>query len=64
MSAPLITREEAFANARRVLDRARARRDADRAAGRLPLDVELECRRIERIQRERRAASPAHRTAA
>ncbi|MEV5133558.1 hypothetical protein AB0K87_24320 [Streptomyces sp. NPDC053705] len=64
MSAPTITREEAFANARAVLDRARARRDADRAAGRLAPEVELECRRLERMQRQQRTASPAHRTAA
>ncbi|MGC5007448.1 hypothetical protein [Streptomyces sp. DT203] len=35
MTEPLITREQAFAEARAVLDRARARRDADYAAGRL-----------------------------
>jgi hypothetical protein len=61
MSAPLITREQACANARAALDRARARRDADRAAGRLAPEVELICRRLERQQR---TAPPAHRTAA
>ncbi|MEV5673478.1 hypothetical protein AB0L28_32495 [Streptomyces sp. NPDC052503] len=61
MTAPTITREQAFADARAVLDRARARRDADRAAGRLPAEVELECRRLERQQR---TAPPAHRAAA
>lgn len=38
MTAPdsvVVPREQAFAEARAVLDRARARRDADRAAGRL-----------------------------
>jgi hypothetical protein len=51
--AAVIPREQALANARAALDRARARRDADRAAGRLPLDVELACRRLERQQRNR-----------
>ena len=60
MSAP-ITREQAYANARAVLDGARARRDADRAAGRLAPEVELICRRLERQQR---TAAPAHRAAA
>jgi len=61
MNAPTITREQAFANARAVLDRARARRDADRAAGRLAPEVELICRRLERQQR---TAPPSHRAAA
>ncbi|GAB1329868.1 hypothetical protein [Streptomyces sennicomposti] len=56
-----IPRAQAIANARAVLDRARARRDADRAAGRLPAEVELILRRLERQQREQ---APAHRTAA
>ncbi|MBP0456220.1 hypothetical protein [Streptomyces montanisoli] len=60
MSARVISREEAFANARRHLDAARARRDADRAAGRLPLDVEAICRHLERQQR----ATVPHRAAA
>lgn len=60
MSA-VIPREQAIANARAVLDRARARRDADRAAGRLSPDVELTLRRLERQQRQR---TPAHRAAA
>lgn len=55
-----ITREQAYANARAVLDRARARRDADRAAGRLAPEVELICRRLERQQRTVRT----HRAAA
>ncbi|MFF3353349.1 hypothetical protein ACFYWN_11990 [Streptomyces sp. NPDC002917] len=63
MTAPTITREQAFANARAVLDRARARRDADRAAGRLAPEVELILRRLERQQREQQAATP-HRAAA
>ncbi|WP_371796015.1 hypothetical protein [Streptomyces sp. NBC_01718] len=61
MTGPTITREQAFANARRVLDAARARRDADRAAGRLAPEVELICRRLERQQRQ--TATP-HRAAA
>lgn len=51
MSAPLVTREQAFANARAALDRARARRDADRAAGRLAPEAELILRRLERPTR-------------
>ncbi|MFF8095720.1 hypothetical protein [Streptomyces sp. NPDC016675] len=60
MSA-VVPREQAIANARAVLDRARARRDADRAAGRLAPEVELMLRRLERQQRQQR---PAHRAAA
>jgi len=56
----VIPREQAFANARRVLDRARARRDADRAAGRLPPDIEAICHRLERQQA---AAAGPHRAA-
>ena len=61
MSAPTVSREQAFAEARAVLDRARARRDADRAAGRLAPEVELICRRLER---QHRPARPTHRAAA
>ncbi|MFE6683965.1 hypothetical protein [Streptomyces sp. NPDC057729] len=57
MNAPLITREQACANARAVLDRARARRDADRAAGRLAPDIELILRRLERQQQNTRTAA-------
>ncbi|GAA3237108.1 hypothetical protein [Streptomyces lavendulae] len=57
MSAPVISREQAFANARRVLDEARFRRDRDRAAGRLDPAAELVLRRIEREQRAQ-AAGP------
>jgi hypothetical protein len=56
----VIPREQALANARAVLDRARARRDADRAAGRLPLEIEAICRRLERQERHR----AGHRAAA
>lgn len=49
-AAPAITREQAYRNARAALDRARARRDADRAAGRLAPHVELIMRRLERQQ--------------
>lgn len=61
--ADVIPREMAFANARRVLDAARARIAADRAAGRLSPEHELICRRLERQQR---TAPPAaeHRAAA
>ncbi|MFI6860150.1 hypothetical protein ACIBKZ_09590 [Streptomyces sp. NPDC050421] len=41
-------------NARAALDQARARRDADRAAGRLPPEAELILRRLERQQRRQR----------
>lgn len=59
----VIPREQALAAARRVLDAARARRDSDRAAGRLDPEVELILRRLERQQR---AQAPAveHRAAA
>ncbi|MER6723111.1 DUF6042 family protein [Streptomyces halstedii] len=46
----VIPREVAIANARRVLDAARARRDRDRALGRLPQQVEFMLRRLEREQ--------------
>ncbi|MGC5398045.1 hypothetical protein ACPXCP_20215 [Streptomyces sp. DT20] len=59
MSAPAITREQCYANARAALDQARARRDADRAAGRLSPERELILRRIERQQRQRRNADRA-----
>ncbi|CAL9530784.1 hypothetical protein [Streptomyces sp. enrichment culture] len=59
-AAPVIPRAQAIANARRALDAARARRDADRAAGRLPDDVVLTLRRLERQQR----TAPHHRAAA
>ncbi|MFF0894704.1 hypothetical protein [Streptomyces sp. NPDC003278] len=58
--APVIPREQALTNARAALDRARARRDADRAAGRLPLDVERTLRRLERDHR----TAPSTRSAA
>jgi len=57
----VIPREQALANARRALDRARAERDRARAAGRLPADLELACRRLERQQA---AATAPHRAAA
>lgn len=62
MRNQVIPREQAFANARAALDRARDRRDADRAAGRLAPEVELILRRLEREQRARQ--TPAHRAAA
>ncbi|OKJ42305.1 hypothetical protein [Streptomyces sp. CB01580] len=60
----VIPREVAFANARAALDRARARRDADRAAGRLPADVELILRRLERQQPRHHAPVAPAQTAA
>ncbi|MEU4986609.1 hypothetical protein [Streptomyces sp. NPDC021969] len=63
MNAPTITREQAFADARRALDEARARRDRDRAAGRLAPEVELILRRLERQQRQQ-APAVEHRAAA
>ncbi|MFD5057399.1 hypothetical protein [Streptomyces sp. NPDC058394] len=63
MSSETVTREQAYAEARAVLDRARVRIAADRAAGRLAPEVELLLRRLERQQRERQATTP-HRAAA
>ncbi|MGA5501751.1 hypothetical protein [Streptomyces umbrinus] len=60
----VITREQAFAEARAVLDRARARRDSDRAAGRLPAEVELIMRRLERKTQRQQAPAAEHRAAA
>lgn len=51
-----VTREQACANARRVLDAARMRRDRDRALGRLAPQVEFILRRLERAQRALPAA--------
>ncbi|MDJ1131754.1 hypothetical protein [Streptomyces iconiensis] len=51
----VVPREAAFAAARRVLDAARARRDADRAAGRLDPAAETILRRLERQQRAQQA---------
>ncbi|MFJ4902922.1 hypothetical protein [Streptomyces sp. NPDC088727] len=56
-SGEVITREQAYRNARAALDQARARRDADRAAGRLAPERELILRRIESQQRQRRSAA-------
>ncbi|WP_399087971.1 hypothetical protein ACGH2B_12360 [Streptomyces sp. BBFR2] len=64
MSRAVISREQAFINARAVLDRARARRDADRAAGRLAPEVEFICRRLEREQRAQQAPAATLRVAA
>ncbi|WP_404959060.1 hypothetical protein [Streptomyces sp. 147326] len=55
----VISREQAFINARRVLDLARERRDRDRAAGRLDPAAELILRRIERRQAAERATQTA-----
>ncbi|MGW7514817.1 hypothetical protein ACWGJ2_04415 [Streptomyces sp. NPDC054796] len=59
-----MTREQAFAAARAVLDRARARRDADRAAGRLAPEIELALRRLEHQQRAQQTPAAMPRTAA
>ncbi|MEV7991594.1 hypothetical protein AB0O67_06670 [Streptomyces sp. NPDC086077] len=63
MNGEIIPREQAIANARRVLDAARHRRDRDRAAGRLAPEVELILRRLERQQRQQ-APAVEHRAAA
>ncbi|MEI5099030.1 hypothetical protein RB200_10770 [Streptomyces sp. PmtG] len=63
MNGDVIPRDQAIANARAVLDRARVRIARDRAAGRLSPEQELICRRLERVQR-RRAAEQAPRRAA
>ncbi|MFZ3471433.1 hypothetical protein ACODT4_20610 [Streptomyces sp. 2.9] len=60
MSEPLITREQAFIEARWALDVARERRDRDRAAGRLDPAAELVLRRIEREIRAEQAAAQAN----
>lgn len=64
MSAPTISREQAYANARAVLDRARRRIAAERAAGRLAPEVELLLRRLEREQRTAQQTTAEHRAAA
>lgn len=61
MTAPVIPRAVALANARAVLDRARLRIATDRAAGRLAPAIELHLRRIER---DHRPAQQAARVAA
>lgn len=58
MNGDVIPRQQAIVNARRVLDAARRRRDRDRAAGRLPADVELILRRLERQQRQQAPTAP------
>lgn len=45
------TRAQCIAEARAVLDAARARRDRDRAAGLLSPETELICRRLDRAAR-------------
>ncbi|MFD9150325.1 hypothetical protein ACFWDF_24235 [Streptomyces diastaticus] len=67
MSADIVPKAQAIAAARAVLDRARHRRDRDRAAGRLPAEHELICRRLEREQNRReqnRREQTAHQAAA
>ncbi|MEK9521424.1 hypothetical protein MIU24_18820 [Streptomyces venezuelae] len=59
----VIPYEQAIANARAVLDRARLRIARDRAAGRLSPEHELICRRLERQQATQAQPSP-HRAAA
>ncbi|MFD3903010.1 hypothetical protein HXS80_20690 [Streptomyces sp. CB04723] len=58
MTSTVIPRDQVIRNMRAALDRARARRDADRAAGRLAPDVELILRRLER-DRQQSAARAA-----
>ncbi|MGW3511212.1 hypothetical protein [Streptomyces sp. NPDC000994] len=60
MSRNVIPREQAFANARAVLDAALDRIARDRAAGRLSPEAELSIRRAER----RATRAPGHRAAA
>ncbi|WP_329148760.1 hypothetical protein OIU91_21190 [Streptomyces sp. NBC_01456] len=64
MNSDVTPRGQAFANARRVLDAARQRRDRDRAAGRLAPEVELILRRLERQQRTAPPPAAERRTAA
>ncbi|WP_432155554.1 hypothetical protein [Streptomyces sp. bgisy153] len=63
MIGDVIPRDQAIAEARAVLDRARLRIARDRAAGRLSPEHELIVRRLEREQ-ARRATAPAHHRAA
>ncbi|WP_329622961.1 hypothetical protein OG357_23130 [Streptomyces sp. NBC_01255] len=56
MSAPVVTREQAFANARRVLDIALAEVAADYAAGRLSPEREMAVRRLLRKQHAEQAS--------
>ncbi|QAX92792.1 hypothetical protein SEA_AUSTINTATIOUS_31 [Streptomyces phage Austintatious] len=58
MTGPVIPRDEAFANARRVLDIALADIAADYAAGRLSPERELIVRRLLRQQREQPTPRP------
>ncbi|HEY1177939.1 MAG TPA: hypothetical protein VGF17_17415 [Phytomonospora sp.] len=60
----VIPRDQAIADARAVLDRARLRIARDRAAGRLSPEHDLIIRRLERQQRRNRAAAPVERAAA
>lgn len=60
----VIPREVAFANARRVLDRALDRIARDRAAGRLAPEAELALRRSERKIRAQQAEQNAPNRAA
>ncbi|MFH8793821.1 hypothetical protein [Streptomyces sp. NPDC017941] len=64
MTGEVITREQAYTNARAVLDRARLRIARDRAAGRLSPEIELVLRRLERQQRAEQAPAVEHRAAA
>ncbi|ALM38201.1 MULTISPECIES: hypothetical protein [Streptomyces] len=63
MTGAVIPRDQAIAEARAVLDRARLRIARDRAAGRLSPAHELIVRRLEREAR-RDTAPAAHRAAA
>ncbi|MCX4987157.1 hypothetical protein [Streptomyces sp. NBC_00572] len=58
MTGPVIPREQAFANARRVLDIALADIAADYAAGRLSPERELIVRRLMRQQRQQAGPRP------
>jgi hypothetical protein len=58
MSAPIISREQACADARVALDAARARRDADYAAGRLTGDRLAAYELLLAAQAERGASRP------
>ncbi|RSS59546.1 hypothetical protein [Streptomyces sp. WAC01280] len=58
MTGPTVSREQAFAAARRVLDIALAEISADYTAGRLSPERELIVRRLLRQQREQPAPQP------
>ncbi|WP_424862137.1 hypothetical protein [Streptomyces sp. MMS24-I29] len=60
MNGSVIPREQAFADARAVLDRARQRIAVDRSTGRLSPEHELIMRGLEREQADRARTTAQH----